>query len=521
MKSFRVLLIVLCTVGVWAQASSGAGKIYVVDPAGSGDFTSLAPAIARAQKGDTVVLKPGHYQEALVVPAGVTIRGSDKSRVRVDINNPWMLKGPGSFEISDLVFSGAGVRAENADSVTLTSDTFVSAQEATAVVLIGSHNVSISGCNFQGAAKTYGVGASGSDFAVSDSVFADQGSMAILVLKGSKAVLHKNLMQGNHDGIGVSDSTLNADHNIMTGPWDPEKENSAGNGIWAQKSAVKLDGNSVRRYLQGVHLDSGSAPAVMADNTVTENEHAVVLLGMNASLTKNLIIQNEGDGVYIGMPAKQKQTSAMEVTLDQNTISQNGTAVDVGTFQHVTLKTNLIEANGTGIRTDAASLSIFNNTIVLQKSTAINLERGTNVQLSDNIVAFNAFGIFAHVQTHREGGHNDVFGNLVSTDFPLHDGNYGRSDYFTTRDNRKVPIEVYPAYDMKASSDVSVDPGFTKMGSDYTLKPTSALLKMRGEDGKLMGAYANPSAPAAPARAGRAVASHGRPAATQQAKRQK
>ncbi len=519
MKSFRVLLIVLSAVGVWAQASSGAGKVYMVDPAGSGDFISLAPAIARAQKGDTIVLKPGHYQETVVVPAGVTIRGSDKSRARVDINKPWMLKGPGSFEISDLVFSGAGVRAENAGSITLSGDTFVSAQETSAVVLIDSHNVSISNCNFQGATKTYGVGASGSNFTVSDSVFADQGSMAILVLKGSKAVLHKNLMQGNHDGIGVSESTVSADHNIIAGPWDPEKEDSAGNGIWAQKSAVNLDGNSIRRYVHGVHLDSGSAPAAMTDNTVTENEHAVVLLGMSASLAKNLIIQNEGDGVYIGMPAKQKQTSAMEVTLDQNTISQNGTAVDVGTFQHVTLKTNLIEANGTGIRAEAASLSILSNTIVLQKSTAINLHRGADVELSDNIVAFNAFGIFAHVQAHRKGGHNDVFGNLVSTDFPLHDGNYGRSAYFTTRDNRKVPIEVYPAYDMKASSDVSVDPGFMKLGSDYTLKPTSALLKMRGVDGKLMGAYANSYA--ASARAGRVLASQSRPTATQQAKRQK
>jgi hypothetical protein len=112
-----------------------------------------------------------------------------------------------------------------------------------------------------------------------------------------------------------------------------------------------------------------------------------------------------------------------------------------------------------------------------------------------------------------------VFGNLVSTDFPLHDGNYGRSDYFTTRDNRKVPIEVYPAYDMKASSDISVDPSFTKLGSDYTLKPTSVLLKMRGEDGKLMGAYVNPSAPAATVHPGRALSSQGSPAASQQAKR--
>ena len=78
----------------------------------------------------------------------------------------------------------------------------------------------------------------------------------------------------------------------------------------------------------------------------------------------------------------------------------------------------------------------------------------------------------------------------------MHDGNYGRSDYYTTHDKRKIPIEVYPAYDMKAQTDLSVDPGFAKVGSDYTLKPTSPLAKVRGEGGRYLGAYALTAAPA-------------------------
>jgi nitrous oxidase accessory protein NosD len=264
----------------------------------------------------------------------------------------------------------------------------------------------------------------------------------------------------------------------------------------AEKSTVTFNKNSVRQYFRGMLLVNTSTAAGISDNTVTQSQYAIILLGSNANITKNLIIQNKGDGVYIGMPEKQNQTAPQEVTISQNTISQNETAVDAETFNHLTVKENLIEANQWGVRAVHASVSLENNTIVLQKSTAINLGKGADARMYNNIVALNGFGIFAHVESRRESGHNDVFGNLVSTDFPLRDGNYGRSDYYTAHDKRKIPIEVYPAYDMKAPTDLSVDPGFTKVGSDYTLKPGSPLAKIRGEGGRYLGAYAVTAAPA-------------------------
>jgi hypothetical protein len=471
-------------------------QTFVVDPGGSGNFTTIAGALFHSKSGDTIVIKPGLYKESVFVRPGVTIRPSEKSLTRIETSGSWLLKGPGAFDISDLIFSQSGLRIENAEKTTLSGNTFLVATKQTGVVLVSSSNVTVAGCNFQGTAESSGIEAYGSQFEVSDGVFADHGSWAISLMSNSKANIHKNLLQGNRNGVTVYDSSLTAERNILTGDWDPDKEKTSGIGLRAEKSTVTFNKNSMRRYFRGVVMVNDSVPATLSDNTLTQSQYAVILLGSNANITKNLIIQNQGSGVYIGMPDKQKQSSPQEVTITQNTISQNATAIDAETFNHVIVKENLIEANQWGVRAVHSSISLENNTIALQKSTAINLEKGTDARMYNNIVALNGFGIFAHVDSRRESGYNDVFGNLVNNDFPLHDGNYGRSDYYTTHDKRKVPIEVYPAYDMKSPTDLSVDPGFTKVGSDYTLKPTSALAKIRGEGGRNLGAFVLPAAPA-------------------------
>lgn len=476
-------------------------QTFVVDPSGSGNFRTIAGALYHARVGDTITLAPGRYTESVFVHAGVTIRPAANSVVSIEPSQPWILKGPGTFDISDLIFTGTGLRIENADKAALSRDTFLLSQKKNGVLLLNSHNVMVAKCNFRGAGETSGIAAYTSQFTVADSVFADNGNVAISIAEHSQADIQKNLMEANHNGISARDSGVNAQKNIITGDFDPDKKDNSGIGLRAENSAAAFANNAIRRYYAGLVLVNGSSPAKISGNTVTQGMHAVVILSSGAALNKNLIVQNGGDGLYVGLREKEKQLSPQEVTINQNTISQNeGTAIRVQRFNHLTITENLIEANHWGITADHASVSLENNTVVLQRSTAINIEGPSDARIYNNIVAFNGFGLFLDVASHRESGYNDVFGNLVNTDFPLHDGNYGRSDRYITRDNRKVPIEVYPAYDLKARTDLDVDPGFVKVGSNYTLKPASALARIRGKNGRYLGAYASSAVPVHSAR---------------------
>ena len=74
--TFRAAAILLATL-LFAVSIAGAGiagsrliaadGTIVVDQSGSGDFTTVAEAVAAAQDGDTVLIKPGRYAESVAV----------------------------------------------------------------------------------------------------------------------------------------------------------------------------------------------------------------------------------------------------------------------------------------------------------------------------------------------------------------------------------------------------------------------------------------------------------------------
>lgn len=80
----RSLLLSICLLSI-CVASIAAQRQLIVDATGGGDFRSIAPAVAAAAAGDTIVVRAGEYREplldidkgiALVGEAGVTLLGS-------------------------------------------------------------------------------------------------------------------------------------------------------------------------------------------------------------------------------------------------------------------------------------------------------------------------------------------------------------------------------------------------------------------------------------------------------------
>ena len=69
------------------------------------------------------------------------------------------------------------------------------------------------------------------------------------------------------------------------------------------------------------------------------------------------------------------------------------------------------------------------------------------------------------------------------------DGNFLRKDRLVTRSGEKIHIRVCPAYDLKSNTDISVDPRFVELGSDYRLRLDSPLAKKRGKDNTFVGAF--------------------------------
>lgn len=466
----------------------------LVDPQGGGSFRTITGALLRSVAGDTIVLKPAIYAEAVLITEGVNIRPQEQSIARVESQVPWLAVGGAALEVRGLSFSGAGLFVQNGDNVTVGECTFVIPEKGTGLVITNTKKVNVAHDSFNGAAQSAGVSAYGSQILITDSFFSGQGT-AVSLGRGARAELRTNVLDSGGSGVLAFDSELVASKNLITGNWDPEKKDASDFGIRLEKSGLKLTKSSVRGHRYGIFVKDAPSPVTIDGTTVTQAQDGILFLSSSGTVSDSLIMQNLEDGVYIGRSQQEAAPAPRNVEIVRDTISQNeGEGVGVEDFGHATIRENLIEANGGGIRLLRAGANLENNTVVLQHYSGIVVSAKSDVRIYNNIVAFNSFGLFIDVGAQRDTAYNDVYGNLARTEFPLIDGNYGRADRYTTTDGKKVPIDVYPAYDLKSETDLSVDPGFVKLGADYNLSPTSALAAVRGKDQRYLGAFSPPAA---------------------------
>jgi nitrous oxidase accessory protein NosD len=477
---------------VRVPAETRAAAAYVVESAGGGNFRTLTGALFRSQPGDIVVIRPGIYTEGVFVPPGITIRATEKGLVRAEIKTPWLLAGPGAVEVLGIAFSGAGLAVDHADQVAISDCDFVTSEKRTGLVVRNSKAVKVMRSTFRGAAETIGLSAYGSQIVVDDSIFLGHGNTALGITRDSHAEIKGNLIDGNQNGMLVFDSEVTATGNTITGSWSPASKSDEPNiGLRLEKANATLSKNVVRRHRHGIYISNAPSPTKISESTVAEADFGIVSMASPTIISQNLIMQNRQNGIYIAVPEKESQSQPQEVTIERNTLSGNeGTAIEVHQFRNVAVRENLIEANGNGISFSQATGIIENNTLVLQRAASVYISKQSNVEIFNNVVAFNSFGVFLDVTAKWQLGFNNIYGNLASREFPLRDGNYGRSDRYITREGQKVPIDVYPAYDLKGDTDVSFDPGFVKLGTDHSLLPGSAIAALRGRGGRYLGAYA-------------------------------
>lgn len=474
-----------------AAPPARAPRKVTVDPTGKGDYRTVTAAMIRAVAGDEIMLAPGLYKEAALLSPGVILRGAERSLVRVEAKAPWYLIGPGSTTLSQISFSGSGVAFSATDTVVVNDCAFAVAAKHVAIHASTVKSLTIAKSTVSGAADSVGVSAYGSTVAISESVFSNHGDTAVRLVGNSRGELNGNLLNGNWDGVTASASTVNATGNILTGRYDPDaKTDRNAYGFWLTKSGGTLTRNVVRRHEYGYYVSAAPAPVRIVETTATQGRWGIVLIGSSAEVTDSLLMQNLRDGFYVANPEKDPPAGPLAVSLTRSTVSGNGNrGVNIRKFGSVVLRDNLIEENGTGLAIDESTVIVENNTVVLQRNTGVYVVGNSDVEVFNNIVAFNSYGVLFDIAAKRKTGFNNVYGNLASRSFPLRDGNYTRVDRYTTRAGEKVRLDVSPAYDLKADSDVSVDPGFVKPGADYSLKADSPLARVAGRNRKHLGAY--------------------------------
>ena len=281
------------------------GQTHVVAVDGSGDYVTISEALAVAVDGDTVLVRPGRYEEDLVLRKAITMRG-DGARDAIVIQAP----GTGVRAIVD-----RGTPAE----VGLPVGIDIQLSHATIEGLTLRSEQPLVGVRVNGGAPTL----RDIEISIDDPSGA---SVATLLAGGSNtsisdARLEDRVVLTEASSMSLIDSDLHAPVEARGPGWATVAANRFSQG----SDLVATDG--LRGDIEGNTFD-GSAIRIESSSELAVHENSLRGVpgsaltvshgGTHADLRRN-VIRDSGTGVAIG-----PQTV---VTLAGNTICANGTNV--------------------------------------------------------------------------------------------------------------------------------------------------------------------------------------------------
>ena len=90
MRKTRTTLIIAIAIGLLAGSAVGvaAEGTHIVAQDGSGDFTTITEAVAMAKDGDTILVRPGTYDEAITIDKDITLMGDGEDASEVVVHIP-------------------------------------------------------------------------------------------------------------------------------------------------------------------------------------------------------------------------------------------------------------------------------------------------------------------------------------------------------------------------------------------------------------------------------------------------
>ena len=368
-----VLAIVALSVNVITDTGQppavGGGATLSVAADGSGDHASIGKAVEAAADGDTILVGPGVYQEALLIDKDVTITG-DGPREDIVIT---------AYADPEMWPVGAG-RACKSESV-----------HPGCAVLIVEASPTLSNLTFSG--DFAGVFAFGGAPVLEQVTFIDVGR--ILLSSGARSGHPLVLLDGSR--LTLRDSEL-----------------IRSRGIW-------IDGDS-EPTIESNELTGGSDLAVVlaGDGTVVRGNHfsgapasAIAVFGPTRMLIEDNVIRG-ADEYAIHVSYSGGLAEGVDPVIRGNLFEANGrggVVIEAGAAPAI--EGNRFIGNPTGVQVGDSTATIAGNEIREGRTGIVVVSRGAPT-ITDNVIDVTGRGIVAGANTSPTVSGNDVCGGEMS-----------------------------------------------------------------------------------------------------------
>ena len=425
---------------VTAVGVLGFGGQLLVSADGSASFRTIQGAIDAAAYGDTIVVRPGVYEEQLDLKTGTTVRGSGVGATILRF----------AYGYEPLV-SARNVSQCVVEDITLErAPSLLSAE----VVSVSNASLTFNRCRVEG-------GSVGIDI---------RGSAGRVVF--TQGMITGNAAQGVLAGDGTSLELL-----------DTEISGNMGGGVTA-RNAEQL--RLVRVVISGNHASgvsiSGATDADLSECTVSMNTGSGWDLSGDATVRVSMTSVFDNDGYAVELD--QDAVASFDlcsfgrghgfIASDRAHLDLRGSSIDgmngpaicwtdvsTGSLDRV----SIFGGEGTAVLvTGNAQVTVERVTVADNDGTGVSVTGGT-VELTQSIIAFNgAYGISVIAPGVLRSRKNNIWGNAPEEVFG-------------------GPVRV---------GDLSVPPSFVDLASgDLSLRPDSACL-LPGVPGGALGAVTDP-----------------------------
>lgn len=368
-----LLALTLAAAGAGVQRLLAANGPIIVAQDGSGTVETIAEAIAMAEAGDEVLIRPGTYVEAVVIDKDITVSGdgpreeivitAPEDGPEADISPDWFGTEPYAIQLLDT--------SATLSNATLAGERAVVHATGGSPTITGLHFVEV-GTPYEGGGAADGNSImvnAGSTATISGNTLTDGGPIAVFDL--SAPVIEGNtLLGGPHIWGGHGDGTVIRGNTI---------DGSFVRAILVRNpAAITIEGNTISNPgSHGLEV-RGGLPAVL-DNSISGASVAAVIVG--------------GVG---------------EATLRGNQLSDSGVAISWNESDGL-VEQNAVEGNRAGIVIGSGSPVLRDNTVEGSEARGIAVLGGASPALSGNTSCGNGENLHVVPEaTLEDDGTNEI-----------------------------------------------------------------------------------------------------------------
>ena len=376
-----------------APPAAGTPTTHTVAADGSADFTSIQAAVDAAASGDTVVVQPGTYTEAVAIDKDLSLVG-DGPREEIVIAASADPSSPGSRadirRPHAILFSG--------ESVTV-ADLTVATPDGTNGVVATAGAPLVERVSFVGPDESETRTSARTHRAFTSMSFFGQTSPTIQDCEWDGYVAVRDGASATFTGNTATGDTISID-----GPGESSVRDSVfrrGSISMSLKATGVIENNEFIGDLGQVGVDTGSVVEVRGNSfTGSADDAAIWVEGpdVSAVVTGNTVADSQiglriARGGTVTVEANTLDVAAIGITvvstdahIERNTIESDGAGIVIASGANPTITANTIEADKRGIVVGRRSAPVIAGNVVCGGEASIHTEANAAPRIGDNEV---------------------------------------------------------------------------------------------------------------------------------------